>query len=442
MSKQDDSKTAMQTLSRPERRRAVREAARTTQPELRRILVDDGLSAFVNRVGLEALFELMEEDINQACGVTGKWSQSPENRQGSRNGRVPGVVWVGGRSARIERPRAIKARHLGGGEILLPSYQAAQNPEFLSDAVLTPTVLGVSMRKYRPMIAATFPMEKGRESPGLYKSSVGRRFLAAADRFADRYLKRVLDQRFLVVWLDGVAAGELGFIAAVGLTASGEKQVLGLRQGSTENSTLCAEFLEDLVDRGFSTQKGTLFVVDGSPAIAKALREVFGADVLIQRCHCHKKRNVLDKLPEGAREAASAGLAEVFAAQTETLALAKAELLARTLEAQGHRGAADSLREGGPELFTCCSLGIPVELWGSLTNTNVIESVFSVYEAATHRIKRWRNGQQVQRWAAVSLHVAEKAFESVGRPELMSKLAGALERPANPARRPKLALAG
>jgi len=439
MSEKDDSKVVATDLSRSERRRAVREAAKAVAPALRQTLHAEGMSAFVNRVGLEAFQEVLEDEINEACGVTGKWEQCRETRHGYRNGRAPGVVWIGGRSVCIESPRAISKE--GGGEILLPSYLKAQDPEYLSHAVLTHTVMGVSLRKYRPTILTAMPMEAGLESPGLSKSSIGRRFIAAADRSAEHYLKRPLEERFLVVWIDGVSAGDFGFISALGLTTSGKKEILGLRQGSTENSTLCAEFLEDLISRGFSAKRGVLFVVDGSPAISKALREVFGADVLIQRCQVHKKRNLIDKLPDSAHEAISANLAEVFSAETATLAMAKAELLARSLEAQKHYEAANSLREGGPELFTCCRLGIPSELWGSLTNTNPIESTFSNYRSATRRIKRWCHGQQVVRWAAVTLQVAEKSFESVGNPQLLSKLAIALERAVRKGREP-LALTG
>ena len=40
-----------------------------------------------------------------------------------------------------------------------------------------------------------------------------------------------------------------------------------------------------------------LAVLDGSKALAKAVRQVFGEKAEIQRCHVHKERNVLDHLP-------------------------------------------------------------------------------------------------------------------------------------------------
>ena len=79
-------------------------------------------------------------------------------------------------------------------------------------------------------------------------------------------------------------------------------------------------------------------------------------------------------------------------------------------------------------MLTCCRLGVPPELMASLTNTNIIESTFSVHEAAARRVKRWRNGKQVLRWVALSSCEAERAFERVGTPESLGRLARALER--------------
>jgi transposase-like protein len=54
------------------------------------------------------------------------------------------------------------------------------------------------------------------------------------------------------------------------------------------------------VDRGFAIPEGQglLAVIDGAKALVKALRNVFGDRVQIQRCQVHKTRNILDHLPE------------------------------------------------------------------------------------------------------------------------------------------------
>lgn len=428
MSKVPSSKQLKVVLPRAERRRRAREARRKLEAtELRQLLVDEGLTALAHQTGLEALATMMEEDIDRACGVRGKWEQNPEGRLGSRNGRGFGAVWIGGRLLQIDRPRAVYA---GGREIAVESYQAAQNPEFLSNAVLTATVLGVSLRNHAAVVGAINPIAPDRETSGLSKSTIGRRFLAAADSFLDHFLNRRLDERYLVVWVDAIAEGDYAVLAAVGLTEGGVKKVLGLRQGSTETSDFCREFIEELQGRGLSAHQGLLWVVDGGPGMACALREIFGPDVLIQRCRVHKKRNVLDKLTlwEDEKKSVAEELDRAWALEDPVLARATLELLARSLESRGQRAAAASLREGHKQMLTCCQLGLPLELMASLTNTNVIESTFSIHEAVARRVKRWRNGKQVLRWVAAASYKAEKAFGRVGNFEALSKLASALER--------------
>jgi hypothetical protein len=71
-------------LSRPERRRLAREARKKLQsPDERQLLVKEGLSSLAHQAGLAALMRLMEQDVDQACGVKGKWEQNREGRLGT-----------------------------------------------------------------------------------------------------------------------------------------------------------------------------------------------------------------------------------------------------------------------------------------------------------------------------------------------------------------------
>ena len=62
-----------------------------------------------------------------------------------------------------------------------------------------------------------------------------------------------------------------------------EKEVLGLWHGATENSTVAKSLLEDLMERGLDPDRPMLFVIDGSKALRKAIREVFGASAPVPR---------------------------------------------------------------------------------------------------------------------------------------------------------------
>ena len=74
----------------------------------------------------------------------------------------------------------------------------------------------------------------------------------------------------------------------------------GCGKGPTENAAACKELLADLIERGLNLNRALLVVIDGVKALHKAVLETFGARVLIDR-HAHKKRNVMDALPERTR---------------------------------------------------------------------------------------------------------------------------------------------
>jgi len=82
------------------------------------------------------------------------------------------------------------------------------------------------------------------------------------------------------------------------IDTQGDKHVLGLWQGSTENAQVAKSLLADLVSRGLKTDVPLLVVIDGSKALRKAIDEIFGKDIPVQRCTVHKKRNVLEELPK------------------------------------------------------------------------------------------------------------------------------------------------
>ena len=63
----------------------------------------------------------------------------------------------------------------------------------------------------------------------------------------------------------------------------------------------CTALLTDMRERGLHTERAVLAVIDGAKALAKAIRDVYGARALIQRCQAHKARNVTDQFPEGMR---------------------------------------------------------------------------------------------------------------------------------------------
>ena len=159
---------------------------------------------------------------------------------------------------------------------------------------------------------------------------------------------------------------------------------LGLWEGSTENATVATALLSDLVERGLDPEQGMLFVLDGSKALRKAVRSVFG-EVPVQRCLWHKERNVLGHLPERDRPPIKARMRRAWRETDYPRALEQLTRLADELE-HTHPGAAGSLREGMEETLTVIRLGIKGKLRRTLESTNPCESMIDTVR--THPAQR------------------------------------------------------
>jgi len=96
--------------------------------------------------------------------------------------------------------------------------------------------------------------------------------------------RRFDDLKLLVIYIDGLVFGDYTMIGAVGVDSEGNKHVLGIREGATENSTVITELLEDIVSRGVDPKRKMLFVIDGSKALRAAINAVFGSHQPVQRC--------------------------------------------------------------------------------------------------------------------------------------------------------------
>ena len=145
---------------------------------------------------------------------------------------------------------------------------------------------GVSTRRYR---RTQEPVGEQVETKArsTSKSAVSRTFVERTREALGKLMSRQLaDLRLAVMMLDGLELKGRMMIVALGITTEGVKIPLGLWEGSTENATVATALLSDLVERGLDPEQGMLFVLDGSKALRKAVRSVFG-EVPVQRCLWH-----------------------------------------------------------------------------------------------------------------------------------------------------------
>ena len=203
--------------------------------------------------------------------------------------------------------------------------------------------------------------------------------------------RRLDDVRLAVMMLDGIEIADRTHVVALGISTDGVKIPLGLWEGSTENATLARSLLADLVDRGLDPEQAILFVIDGGKALRRAIKDVFGEQALVQRCHRHKERNVTDLLPERDRPQVLAKIRGAWSLTDADLAQERLERLASELD-RTWPDAAGSLREGLSETLTLMRLGITGQLAKTLCSTNPCESMIEIVRSTQRNVKRWQDG--------------------------------------------------
>jgi transposase-like protein len=258
-------------------------------------------------------------------------------------------------------------------------------------SVMRNMVLGISSRNYEEAVTDFI------KGYGIKKSSVSRHFVKATAEQMREFLERDLSGLDLVaIFIDGIEFKGHLLVVALGLDKGGKKHVLGLWQGATENAAVCMSLLEDVARRGLDVGKDYLFVLDGSKALRSAVAKMFGSDATVQRCHQHKRRNVLDHLPKEHKHSIDARIGAAYKMVDYHAAKKSLELTVKHLE-KLNPSAAASLKEGLEETLTIHRLGVTGLLRKTLQTTNPIESCFSVTRTITGRVKRWRGDDMVQR---------------------------------------------
>ena len=385
----------------------------------------EGLLAMSVAAGMAVMQALFEAEIAEVAGPKGK--HDPD-RAAVRHGSGRGSVTLGGRRVAVDRPRA---RTLDGHEVPLVSYTHFAAEDVLTRVVMERMLAGVATRRHA-RVAEPVGTVVDKEAKSTSRSAISRRFVKQTETaLAELMARDLTGEDIKVLMLDGEHMAERCVVVALAITADGTKKPVGLWDGSTENKTVVRSLLADLVERGLTVDDGLLVVIDGAKALSAAVREVFGAKALIQRCTLHKRRNVADHLPDKEQAWVDAKLVKAFAHPDPDTGLANAKRLATQLE-KSYPSAASSLREGLEEMFTVARLGIDGRLAKTLTTSNPIESMISIARTTNRNVTRWRDGQMVLRWTAAGMLNAERSFRRIKGYKQMPQLVDALHRHANP----------
>ena len=383
-------------------------------------MLQDGVGHLLREAGMALMNLVMDEEVRHLAGE--RHEQRPD-RRAHRWGKEDGYCVVDGQKVPLKRTRL---RTKENREQRLGSYELFQRSAPLQKSVWDKMMRGLSTRNYGAVV------KEFSEAYGIEKSAVSENFIEASREKVKQLMERPLGElRLCAVLIDGTPFKNRMMIAALGIGCDGRKTVLGLREGATENAAVVGELLSDLLARGLDFSVPRLYILDGGKALAAAVRRHAGEAAFIQRCQVHKKRNVLDHLPEEHKASVRRKLQNAYAMRDYEPAKRALTQLHRELM-DLNPSAARSLEEGLEDTLTVHKLGVPDQLRRTLACTNVIESAFSIVETVCRNVKRWRDGDQIERWVGSGLLVAERQFRKVigyrQIPLLLSSMANAVSK--------------
>jgi putative transposase len=209
---------------------------------------------------------------------------------------------------------------------------------------------------------------------GISKSQVSR-LCETLDAEVERFRQRPLEGSYPYVWLDatfvkvrdGGRVVSMAVVVAIGVRSSGEREVLGLDVGPSEDGAFWHQFLRSLVARGLAGVQ--LVISDAHQGLKSSIAAVLqGASW--QRCRVHFVRNALGLVPKAAAEMVAATIRTVFAQPDPAMAR------------EQWRKVADGFRTRYPRLAALLDdaeadvlayLAFPREHWRQIWSNNPLE---------------------------------------------------------------------
>jgi putative transposase len=228
-------------------------------------------------------------------------------------------------------------------------------------------VHGVSTRKVDDLVRAL-------GLDGMSKSEVSR-VCAELDGEVAAFRSRGLEGEHPYVWIDATyhkvrqdgRVQSMATVVAIGVAATGERQILGVDAGPSEDRAFWTAFLRSLVKRGLRGVR--LVISDAHEGLKRAIATVLSGTTW-QRCRVHFMRNVLATIPRSAREPVAAIVRTIFAQPDHTTAQAQLQKVVEGLRARFPQ-AAELLEQAAEDVLAY--LHFPAAHRRQLHSTNPLE---------------------------------------------------------------------
>jgi len=325
---------------------------------------DDGTKDLFRRLLEQALQELIDAEATAKIGA--ERHERTESRSNYRNGN---------RDRNLSTPA-------GDVELRIPKLRAGSFfPSLLEPrrrvdkalwaVIMTAYITGTSTRKVDDLVKAL-----GCDT-GVSKSTVSR-ICAEIDAQVEVFRTRRLDHLgFPYVYLDATYVKarvdhhvvSRAVVIATGVAADGNREVLGLDVGDSEDEVFWTQFLRSLKDRGLDGVK--LVISDAHAGLKAAIEKVFQGTAW-QRCKVHLMRNLMTHIPKTHKQMIGATVRTIFVQPDTESTRTQLRQVVELLE-QRYPKAAALLADAEHDVTAYAAF--PQAHWSKIASTNPLERV-------------------------------------------------------------------
>jgi len=401
-----------------------------TQQELEGVLrldsakVESHLDGKVRQAVQDVLNGMLQAEAEALCNAR-RYERNPD-RQDTRAGQYQRKLQTKAGEVTLSVP---KLRTLPFETEIIKRYQRRESS--VEEALIEMYLAGVSVRRVEDITEALWGT---RVSPSAV-SDLNQKIYATIDAWRNAPIQGEHAYVYLDgIWLKRSWGGEVrnvSVLVAIGVDQDGFRDILGVAEGTKEDSESWRGFLRYLKQRGL---KGVRLVIsDKCLGLIEALGE-FYPDAAWQRCVVHFYRNVLTAVPRVRAKEVATMLKAVHAQEDRQAAAEKALAVAEKLEAMKLPKAASVVREGADE--TLAYYSFPQEHWRCIRTNNPLERLNREIRRRTRVVGSFPDGHSALMLVAARLrHVAgtrwgrRKYLDMSKLRELGNAAAGAQEVP-------------
>ena len=343
--------------------------------------VKEHLGEFVRETVEETLNAMLDAEADALCNAQ-RYERSPDRRD-TRAGSYDRKLHTKAGEVTLKIP---KLRTMTFETSIIEKYKRREIS--VEEAMIEMYLAGVSVRRVEDITEALWGTKV---SPGTI-SNLNKKIYDQIDKWRNRKLKGNYPYVYLDgIWLKRSWGGEVknvSVLVAVGVSADGFREILGLAEGAKEDKESWKQFLRYLKSRGLTGVK--LFISDKSMGLVESLAD-FYPDAKWQRCIVHYYRNIFTLVPRGKVKEVAGMLKAIHAQENAKEALIKAKAVSEKLKKMKLKNAADHIEESIVE--TLSFYEFPEEHWRKIRTNNPMERILKEVRRRTKVIGAFPDGQ-------------------------------------------------